>query len=432
MTLVRRTAPFSLFLLCATFSFSCARFNPPPMDTIPFKERAQTQERGGLKVSVAVPSRDEAKRGFGVDVADKHIQPVWIRIENNSEMPYVLMLHAVDPAYYAAREAAYGFHKRLRFSRNKKIDRHFASLGMNPVVLPGGVTEGFVFSHLKLGTKEVRVKLQGPKHVQDFEFYARVPGFTIDHHEVNWEALLAKEFTDYEDEESFRKTLADLPCCTTRITGGGKGDPINLVFIGSKDDVASALIRSGWDETEKLTFRTAMRTFRAFFGGQYKYSPMSPLYFFGRSHDAGYQKARDTIRQRNHLRLWLSPLQYKGKHVWVGTITRDIGVYFTWRTWRLTNHAVDPNVDEARRYLREDFAIAEAIQHFGHAKGVGAATPEKPHRNLMGAHWWTDGLRLVVELSEQPVPLVEQGFFYWDWPVPDSEEINRELREFSE
>ena len=33
----------------------------------------------------------------------------------------------------------------------------------------------------------------------------------------------------------------------------------------------------------------------------------------------------------------------------------------------------------------------------------------------MNAPWWTDGLRLVVELSKRSIPMQEQGFFYWDW-----------------
>jgi hypothetical protein len=59
-------------------------------------------------------------------------------------------------------------------------------------------------------------------------------------------------------------------------------------------------------------------------------------------------------------------------------------------------------------------AMGGSIARWGAVRGVGAATPEAPHRNLMSAPWWTDGNRLVVELSAEPVPLERQGFFYWD------------------
>ena len=56
---------------------------------------------------------------------------------------------------------------------------------------------------------------------------------------------------------------------------------------------------------------------------------MSDLYLFGRAQDFALQKARDNIHQRNHLRLWLSPMRYHGKQVWVGQISRDIGSRLT-------------------------------------------------------------------------------------------------------
>ena len=55
--LVRIAAP--LLLLAAA---GCATFNPQPMEEIPFMERAQTQEREGLRITVAVLDRNEAKR----------------------------------------------------------------------------------------------------------------------------------------------------------------------------------------------------------------------------------------------------------------------------------------------------------------------------------------------------------------------------------
>jgi len=422
-----------LGLLLALLELSCASFNPRPVEEIPFMDRALTQEREGLRVTVAVPDRDEARRAFGVDLSKKQIQPVWIEIENETEIPYVLMLTGVDPAYFSAGEAAYKSHFCLRPRTNAKLDDRFGDFEIDPFVPPLESTAGFVFSNLKLGTKEVRVKLYGPRRVQVFEFYVSVPGFRADWHEVDWEALYAQETLDFRDEDAFRQALKELPCCTTRRNGTGQGDPLNLVLIGSGDEIGNALIRAGWDETETLTAGSAWRTFRAFFGGTYKYSPMSALYVYGRAQDAGYQKARDTIHERNHLRLWLSAKRFRGKEVWIGTISRDIGVYFTTRAWNLTTHAIDPDVDEARRYLREDFQIAQAVERWGFVEGVGAATPEEPRRNLMNAPWWSDGLRLVVDVPDQgAIPLEQQRFFFWDWPDEDAEAFNEQLRRLAE
>ena len=53
-------------------------------------------------------------------------------------------------------------------------------------------------------------------------------------------------------------------------------------------------------------------------------------------------------------------------------MSRDIGVRFTWRTWNLTTHRIDPNVDEARDYVVEDLFQAERIDIAGYVDGVGA------------------------------------------------------------
>ena len=416
---------------CGTFG----SFAPVPAERVPFMERVQTQTREGITVSAAVLSRDEAAKVFGVDLASRRIQPVWFRLENRTEIPYALMLTGVDPNYFSAHEAAYKSHfSFLRARTNASMDAHFDAHALDPFLPPMGSTEGFVFSNQKLGTKEVRIRLFGPKRVREFEFYIPVPGFRADYHEVDWDELLAQDFVDYQDEDAFRDALRALPCCTKSVAGVGKGDPVNLVLIGSAEDVANALIRAGWDETEKLTLASAWRTFRAFFGGEYKYSPMSALYLFGRGQDAGFQKARDTIHERNHLRLWLSPMKFRGRHVWIGTITRDIGVYFTTRAWNLTTHAIDPYVDESREYLREDFTNALSLERFGFVEGVGAATPDDPHRNLMNAPWWTDGLRLVIELAPDGtvVPMDQVRFFYWDWQGNEGEDFNEQLRRLAE
>jgi heat shock protein HslJ len=323
------------------------------------------------------------------------------------------MLHGLDPNYFSAREAAYMSHYRFRGLTNRRMDDHFAKLGILPTVPPRGETSGFAFTNVKLGTKEVRVRLLGDQRLEDFHFYVTVPGFRADHHEVDWEAFTTEtEFIEIESDAELFEVLEALPCCTTRKNGTGKGDPLNLIVIGP-EGALRAFVRAGWDETELLTWGSGWRTFKAFFGGTYKYSPMSALYYDGRPQDIGLQKARDTIHERNHLRLWLTPYKYQENYVLVGTITRDIGVYFTTRAWNLTTHAIDPEVDEARNYLVEDLLTTEAIRTFGTVVGVGATIKDDPHRNLMFAPWWTDGRRAVLLLgsADERVPIERIDYF---------------------
>ena len=93
-------------------------------------------------------------------------------------------------------------------------------------------------------------------------------------------------------------------------------------------------------------------------GDSYLHAPISPMYMFGRSQDLALQKARDNIHQRNHLRLWLAPMRFRGKSVWVGQISRDIGTRLTIHSPYLTTHKIDPDVDEARMALTEDLVYS--------------------------------------------------------------------------
>jgi hypothetical protein len=406
-------------LACLLLLAGCASFSPRPIEEVPFKERAVTQERGGLTVTVAVPTNDEAKKIFGVDLGKQQIQAVWIEIRNATNVPFWFMHHGLDPNYFSTREAAYKSHFTWRPITNGKVDDHFGAMGVNPEIPARGQTGGFAFGNLKLGTKEVRIRLFAEKRVEDFEFYVTVPGFRADWHDVDFDALYDDdELVHLETPRELYDALKTLPCCTARKDGTGEGDPLNIVVIAPEGTLRS-FVRAGWDETELLTAGSGWRTFKAFFGGEYKYSPMSALYVYGRPQDLGLQKARDTIHERNHLRLWLSPWSYRGDEVWVGGISRDIGVYFTTRAWNLTTHAIDPDIDEARNYLTEDLATAQALKKIGTVPGVGAATQQEPHRNLMNAPWWTDGKREVYLFSLEPVPLDQLE--YWAWETEDWE-----------
>ncbi len=194
--------------------------------------------------------------------------------------------------------------------------------------------------------------------------------------------------------------MVQSPGATTNSRGQRSGDPVNLFVVGDFPTVLGAF-GARWDETEVISLATCWKTVRAFLmGAEYRYSPVSALFLFGRSQDFALQRIRDSINERLHRRLWATPLQCHGQCVWIGQVSRDIGVRLTWRTWNLTTHRIDSDVDEAREYVVEDLMHVGRLEMAGYVDGVGPCDEPTPRRNLTGDPYYTDGQRAVVFLSE--------------------------------
>jgi hypothetical protein len=324
----------------------------------------------------------------------------------------------VDPEYFSPLEAAYRSHRTFGGATNAAIDRHFHEKQMPSYVAEASEESGFVLTNLDEGSKPVEVLLVGDRKTQSFSFLLPVPGLRKDWELVDRDRLRDPNEVRSYDEEEVRRALAALPCCTTDASGKSFGDPLNLVVVGGTDEeVYPAFLRRGWYETEQIYGRSVWRTLRSFlFGSRYRYSPVSPLYVFGRPQDIALQKARQTVHERNHLRLWRAPFRFGDRPVWIGQISRDVGVRFTPRTWNLTTHAIDPDVDESRFYLFQDLLASQKLAAIGYVGGVGAAPLERPRENLTGDPYFTDGLRAVFVLSDDAVPYDEVDFLDWEEP----------------
>jgi LssY C-terminus len=129
--------------------------------------------------------------------------------------------------------------------------------------------------------------------------------------------------------------------------------------------------------------------------------------------DIALQKARATVDERNHLRVWLTPLRYQGMDVWIGQISRDIGVRLSSKTF--VTHKIDPDVEDARYYLVQDLARSGGLVKIGWVAGVGQADMATPRFNYTGDAYFTDGIRVVM-MGDQQVPLEEIQFFPWGDP----------------
>jgi hypothetical protein len=403
-------------------------YRPHPDETR-FLARAQTQSDAGVSVTAAVLDHKESDRYFGVPLARRGIQPVYLKIVNTGETPYRLRLASLDPNYYPPLEAAFVCHyaigRRLlgygllawwflpllvllpfkvigaRIA-NRKMNDFFETTGIGwGIVRPGKDLAGFVFTTLDEGTKQFTVRLQGETGFKDFDFSIPIPGLRLDHRDQEFEQLAPAETSIHcADFAELHAHLKSMPQATTSRSGHAEGDPLNLVMIGDFHTIHAGF-GARWDETEVIDLRSCWKTFKAFFlGSSYRYSPISALYCFARRQDFSLQKARQTINQRLHLRLWITNLRLAGKPVWIGQISRDIGVRFTLKTWNLTTHKIDPNVDDARDYLIDDLMDSGRVSNVGHVGGVAPAPPEKPRHNLTGDQYFTDGLRAVAVFSE--------------------------------
>ena len=100
--------------------------------------------------------------------------------------------------------------------------------------------------------------------------------------------------------------------------------------------------------------------------------------------------------------------------MWVGQISRDIGVRFTTKT--IVTHKIDPDVDETRGFLVQDLWYSQGLDQFALVGGVGAAPITMPRTNLTGDPYFTDGLRAVLWVSSTPVPFERVQFMEWERP----------------
>jgi hypothetical protein len=424
---VRRPCHAVFILVGVLLLAGCATrtiYHPATPDEVGFLERAQEQTRDSITVKVAVPSPEEARALLGFKADKKGIQPIWIEIANKSDHNCWFVAHALDPEYYSALEVAWMGRKRYTKNARRQMERQIYSQAL-PLLAPASeTTQGYVFVNQTLGARRVFVELWvADRDVLRFDFLVHIPGLETDYLQVDFEDLY-DEFEDL-DLDGLRNWIEAQPASVTNKKETQLGDPLNLVVVGTSDSIWPAFVRSRWHVTETMTASSVWKTVSSsVFRRRYLYSPVSALYVYGRPQDIALQKARATVDERNHLRLWLAPVTYQGRQVWIGQISRDIGVRLTKRSPTLTTHKIDPNVDETRTSLVQELIYAQGVSAAAYARGVGPAPITAPRGNLTGDPYFTDGLRAVIFTSEKRVPVKDVHILDWELPQKTSESYN--------
>ena len=378
----------------------------------------RTMAEGQLRLKLRVVGHKELKEDLGVDLGVRRIRGLWIAIENRSDAPYWLLRSSLDWDYYPVSEILYSLRGELDQEQFKALkEKLLGKRFQNPVPAHSQVS-GYLFISSNHLNRVAQLMLRGVDGAWKVPVYLQVPELQGYRLPQATELYSGESIVD-TDVDGLRRLLEQLPCCTTDARGERQGDPLNLVLVGSASDVHYTLARRGWHSVEKNYLQSAEKTVNSFlFGDQYRYSPVSPLYAFGRKQDYAVQKARANITRRNHLRLWLTPWTVEGKPVWVGQVSRDIGVHMTSQSPIFFTHKIDPDVDEDRNYLIEDLILTEQVEWIGYVAGLGNSSAQHPQTNLTGDPYFTDGLRAVIFLGSHEDAVLfqpEHRLQFLDW-----------------
>lgn len=194
--------------------------------------------------------------------------------------------------------------------------------------------------------------------------------------------------------------VAMLPLLPRRVTSkaGAPGDMVNLLIVGSQEQVAGAFKAAGWFEPDKTPEDALVHAIQETMAHKaYAEMPMSTLYLFGRPQDYSFVDGMpiQIVTERNHFRVWRAPwLDSDGHTVWAGAGTHDVGIEKD-AAGELT-HRIDPNVDTERGY------IVQTLEGAGKVAKTEYLMPADPIRDAVtatGDAYHSDGRILVIYLK---------------------------------
>jgi len=188
----------------------------------------------------------------------------------------------------------------------------------------------------------------------------------------------------------------------THTRSGAAGDPINLVFVGTKDQIMHSFQQAGWLLPDPITPQTSAKIAADSLAHRsYPTAPVSNLYVFGRIQDLAFEKPTNDVQNRGHIRLWKTGTLVGGQLVWVGQASYDSGIELS-ATNHLPTHHIAPTVDLERNAVGADLEKTGLVRE----ESYGAFTPPILYaRNGGGDYYESDGDVLVINYTQAPIPL---------------------------
>lgn len=190
----------------------------------------------------------------------------------------------------------------------------------------------------------------------------------------------------------------------THTVSGAAGDPLNIVIIGSEQQITQGFRHAGWLIPDPITPQTSARIAADSLAHRsYPTAPVSNLYVFGRAQDLAFEKPTNDVQNRGHIRLWTAGTDVGGQSLWLGQTSYDHGIELS-GTNHLPTHHILPTVDLERNAVGADLAATGLVVSESYA---AFAAPIFVAYNGGGDYYASDGDLLVINLTQTRLTLAK-------------------------
>ena len=183
----------------------------------------------------------------------------------------------------------------------------------------------------------------------------------------------------------------------TYTSHGKPADVVNLLFVGSGDQMRAAFQAANWTSGGSVSTRTVYHEFLAFLtASNYQGEPITTQYLEGHRQDMTWQKSFNSYSRRDHVRFWEEPEPVLGQQAWLGAYTREISAVLSIANHKFIHH-IDRNLDDGVNMLVRDLTLAgcvKSVQLFDRPDVQGTVL------NATGDAMTTDGALTVVQLRD--------------------------------
>lgn len=193
------------------------------------------------------------------------------------------------------------------------------------------------------------------------------------------------------------KLFDHLPKISETLTAA-PAEPINIIVVGSKENLDKAFTGSGWYILDPISLKTSLKIITAVIKKQsYPQTPGLPVFWDTRTNDFAYGKPtpENLASTRHHIHFWETPyITPDGQPIWVGTAHFDEKIKKK-GLFVLPIHTTELIVDNEREDVKNDLEKNHFLKSFEKVNLTGLLYGTK----TSGNSFLTDGQAYILYLN---------------------------------